>query len=78
MNDERKFFKSTITFVVLSEDSPASDLNAAQIHYEITEGECVLLERTDTWEQVSPDTMAGLLVAAGSEPGFFMLDDTEI
>lgn len=70
---DRKFYKSTITLVILSEDQPVDDLSMEALGYAVTEGDCVLHTRGDTYVEVPAAEMARLLDEAGSEPDYFML-----
>jgi len=67
-------YKTTFTFVVLS-DKPIEHLDAGQIDYETIDGDCVMMSRNAEQEKLNPKEMVECLRKAGSEPGFFSLDD---
>lgn len=69
----RKFYKTTITLTILSEDRPVDNLSMEGIGYAVTDGDCVLHTRTDGYVEVPAAEMARLLDEAGSEPDYFML-----
>lgn len=69
-----KFYKNTFTIVVLSE-TPLDGGSLGSIEELVDNGPCVLLSNTQRERAVTGKTMANLLLAAGSEPEFFNLDD---
>lgn len=75
---ERKFFKTTYTIVVLSEDTPAAGLCASDVAYEIGDGPCVGTISDDGGVALSAKSMAQALTEAGSEPDFFRLTEDGI
>jgi len=72
-----KYYITTVTLKILSEDTSTENLNLEQIPYEVNEGHCVLFSDNRKAKEVSKEKMAQLLVDAGSDPGFFGLDDKE-
>jgi hypothetical protein len=72
----RKFFKTVYQIEVLSEDNPLPDeLTLAQIEYEITEGHCSgSISIIETWPLTAKEA-AEALMAQGSDPEFFRLDE---
>lgn len=71
---ERKFYKTIITIEVLSEDEPwRGGLEA--LHYAITEGDCSAAFGDDYVVELTAEEVARELIAQGSDPEFFMLDD---
>lgn len=72
---ERKFFKTTYTIVVLSEEAPAADLSISDLAYAIADGPCVGTSIDDGGVALSAKDMAQALTEASSEPGFFRLTE---
>ena len=76
MASKRNFFVTTITVKVLSENYPViTDVDLHDLARQVDEGDWVLHSQEGSQEQVTPQKMAELLGDAGSEPGFFRLDD---
>ena len=76
MPNTRKFFKTTITFEVLTEDGPLPDITDLDaIHFAITSGDAsgMITERSSV--ELTPREAAQALMKQGSDPGFFMLDE---
>jgi hypothetical protein len=75
----RKFYRTVIQVEILSESPYTEDYNLEAIAYDIGQGDCsgrvtdIVLN-----EEVDGPTMSKLLLAQGSDPGFFMLDDEEL
>lgn len=69
-----RFTETVVTLRVLSERSIASDEIGAILENCDT-GDCVLASTSLTEKTLTPKQMADALYAAGSEPGFFQLDD---
>lgn len=76
---ERKFYRTTITIDVLSEETPLDeDMTLTEIDYVITEGDCVGGNLSMAVEELTREECAEALTAMGSEPGFFdLLDEDE-
>jgi predicted metal-binding protein len=72
---ERKFYKTTIVFEVLSEEPLSGDESLELLHYKITEGDCSGRRISSNQEEINGKQAADALYAHGSEPSFFMLDD---
>lgn len=71
---ERKFYKTTITFEVLSEE-PIGSVSLSDLEYMTTEGHCSG-QFKDTIEQVlNGKEMADALTEQGSDTEFFELDE---
>lgn len=68
------FYRTVIQVEVLSEE-PLPDCGLDHIAYLITEGDYSGSATTVSEEQVDGPTMARLLRAQGSEPGFFWLTE---
>jgi len=70
---KRKFYKTTITVTVLSENPYHAD-NLEEVAFSITEGDC-----SGEWDQksitINGKTAAKELKKQGSDPEFFNLDD---
>ena len=71
---DKKYYKNVFKLVVLSEE-PIEDIDLSDINYEVTEGHWVLHTFVCDPKEVSPKQMVDLLNDAGSEPGFFQLND---
>ena len=72
----RKFYRSILTTEVLSEDTPImSGTPLEDIAYAITEGDCSGRTTVKSTE-VTPQQMAKFLIGQGSDPEFFMLDES--
>jgi hypothetical protein len=72
-----KYYITTITLKILSEDTSTENLDLEQIPYAVNEGDCVLFSDNRKAKEVSKEKMSQLLIDAGSDPGFFGLDDEE-
>jgi hypothetical protein len=71
---DRKFYATTFTFKVLSEE-PVYNSSLADLTYAVDEGPCVMHSfDSDGGKTVTPKDMADLLTEAGSDPSFFDLD----
>lgn len=70
----RKFYKTTVTVTVLSEDQPVKFDDLQELHYEITNGSCVGSYDEASVEITAQEAVTGLN-ELGSEPGFFQLDE---
>jgi hypothetical protein len=76
MADEpRKFFKTVIQVVVLSEGEYDDPGSLSQVAYDIDEGDCSGQYHILSSREVDGPTMAKLLIEQDSEPGFFGLTD---
>ena len=73
---ERKFYKTTVTIEILSEDEPW-DGTLEWLSYDISEGEYVGAGEWRKSEEVTAERMVTLLEEAGSDAGFFGLDERE-
>lgn len=69
----RKFYKTTYTIEVLSEEPLAEGLSLYAIDHRITYGDCSGLFKKTNEKTVSPKQMTKLLVEQGSSPSFFSL-----
>ena len=74
MESKRHFYRTVIEVEVLSED-PVDFGDLAGVHAAITDGECVGAWKVLKQGNVNPKQMVRLLKKAGSEPGFFQLND---
>jgi hypothetical protein len=76
MASERKFSRRVFKFEVLSEEPLDGDFTLADLDAMTGTGDCVgqFLD-DDGNETLDGAQMANALSAAGSEPGFFQLDD---
>lgn len=73
---DKEYFRTVLQIEVLSQDADFGEgMSLSDIGYAIDEGPCSGSITTVTVEPVMPQTMARLLVAQGSDPGFFMLDE---
>ena len=73
---EKKFYVNTMTIRVLSEE-PLDDIDLADVHYQVTDGDCVLQKFEVKSRLVTEEYMAEQLLDAGSEPGFFQIGEPE-
>jgi len=72
-----RFYRTVLKIEVLSEEPLAhGDMSLSDIDYAITEGHCSGVVTLDTEEEVDGPTMARLLIAQGSDPGFFGLTES--
>jgi hypothetical protein len=76
-NTKRKFFKATYTVVILSEDADCADFELRDLDYHVTEGDCVLRNYDSKRDQLTDVEMANELYEAGSDPGFFQLNEDD-
>ena len=75
---ERKFYRTSVTFIVLSEEPIPAWMDMGAIVTECENGEYVAnynIDTPDNQEVLTPKQMADALYEAGSDPGFFRLDD---
>jgi len=75
-----RYYKTARTLTILSEAYEAGSEEVSEMELEylprfVDEDHGVLLSDTSTFEEVTPKQMADLLYEAGSDPGFFQLDD---
>ena len=73
-SEPRKFFKTTYTVVVLSEDSPATGLSLAELAAAIND-DCSGQTEHDAGVELTSVQMAQALKEQGSSPEFFRLAD---
>lgn len=71
----RKFFLTTFTVEVLSEDNNLTDLNLHELAY-ASEDDCVAKTTAESRELTEEQTVE-LLYEFGSEPGFFQLEEPD-
>ena len=72
----RKFRRTTVKLVILhEEDDKISDMEIDALHEFVSNGAGVLAGMDDVEEVLDGKQAAAALSAAGSEPGFFQLDD---
>lgn len=69
-----KYYKTTFTVTVLSQE-PIYNMALEDIAREVNEGDCVLHGFTSKSKTVSKLAMIKLLYDAGSEPGFFQIEE---
>lgn len=74
---KRKFYKHRIVVEYLSDrPMPPDGLNLSEVDYETDQGECVGdIRREVVNEEISAKECARLLLAYGSQPDFFMLNE---
>jgi hypothetical protein len=72
---EPKFYRTLISFNVLSEEPVPPDMDVAAIAHECDEGSYVMAPEECVTVELSGAEMAQALYHAGSDPGFFQLDD---
>ena len=70
-----KYYETTITVKVLSQDSPVEAMSLEDIAYEIINGDLVGSFGDTVVVELSPKETAELLYQYGSQPEFFNLDD---
>jgi hypothetical protein len=71
----RKFYKSTITIEVLHEDPIDPNAALEDVAYQVTEGDWVGYNYKVDTKELSGKEAADELFNAGSDPGFFRLDE---
>lgn len=74
MHKPREFYRTQVSFVVLSE-TPIDGEELEAILYEANEGDCVLFGTGFETDILTPLQAAEQLYGAGSEPNFFRLND---
>lgn len=73
---KNKFKKTTVTLVILHEDDQnVENLDIGALAEFVGSGPGVLMKRDDETVMLDGKQMADALYEAGSEPGFFQLDD---
>jgi hypothetical protein len=73
MSEPRKYFLTTYTIKVLSEDDHVENLSPREVAEAIDTGDCVGITETSSRE-ISPVVAAEMLFEFGSDPSFFRLD----
>lgn len=73
---DRKFYRTVIHVEVLSEEPYTFSGNLVDVANDISSGDCSGVARTIQEEKCDGVRMAQLLLAQGSDPEFFMLDDS--
>lgn len=73
MNNDRKYYRTTFAIAVLSEEPILGDLSDAL--QEADTGSYVAYGEKNNQETLTGKQAADALYDAGSEPGFFMLND---
>ena len=76
LSDPRRFYKTTVTFTVLSEEPIPPHADLQSIAVECNEGQYVGNFAANDEQLLNGGAMADALYEAGSEPGFFELDDS--
>jgi hypothetical protein len=71
----RKFYKTTFTFTILTEDEPVGDVSPAEADAICDDGPGVGVFENTGHEELTPKQAADALTELGSEPGFFSLDE---
>jgi hypothetical protein len=70
-----KFYRQLFEVEVLSEGEPLNNVSLQDIDYEITDGHCSGIVKETVREEVTPERMAQLLKAQGSDPEFLLGED---
>jgi hypothetical protein len=74
---KRKFYETTVTIKILSEDHPIDeDMSLVDIDHAISEGDCVGVTKAKA-KELTAKQVAKRLREMGSAPGFFMLEEKE-
>ena len=76
LGEPRRFYKTTVTFTVLSEEPIPPHADLQYIAVECNDGQYVGNFSANDEQLLNGGAMADALYEAGSEPGFFSLDDT--
>jgi hypothetical protein len=72
---KRKFYKTTITLVVLSEEPIPDEMNIPSIAFEATDGSFSMADGARIQVELNGKEAAVALSEQGSDPGFFRLND---
>lgn len=72
---KRKFYKTVVKVEVLTEDQPAEFETLEDLSYMITEGEASGKYEVTSSRGISARKCAEALIAQGSDPEFFQLDE---
>lgn len=72
----RKFYRTILHVIVLSEDAPVDRLDLAQINEAITDGDCSGSVRVVEVQQLTSVETANQLMEQGSDPEFFQLSES--
>jgi hypothetical protein len=75
MATSRKFYRTVYRIEVLSEEPIPGDLDIEDVAREITTGDYSGLVTHDDPEELDGPQAASALIAQGSDPGFFCLDE---
>lgn len=71
----RKFYKTTVTVTVLSEEPLPPYMELSDVAHAIKDGDCSGEVAFGEPEELDGKQAADALVAQASDPGFFRLDD---
>lgn len=74
MDKPHTFWRTTYTVVVLSKDTPASNLGLEELAEAITTGDCSGVSDDDGGKELTRKEMVRALIAQGSDPEFLQLD----
>lgn len=78
MTGERKFYRTRVTFEVISEDAPISESwSLKDIEFEFSEGSLVAGPVEMTTTQLDGKAARATLVEFGSEAAFFFQDEED-
>jgi len=72
---KRKFYRTVFQYEVLSEEPLPDCMTLEQISYETMEGHCSGMFLETTKQEVTARSMVTLLLAQGSDPEFFGLQE---
>ena len=72
---KRKFYKTTYTFTVLSEEPLPDSLSLSDLDYETMDGHCSGQFGETLVEELDGETAAKALIEQGSDPEFFQLTE---
>ena len=72
----KKFYKTKISFFVLSEEPIPPDTSLSAIIEESVRGEYVMSDHISKEIELTPKKMADELFKVGAEPEFFGIDDS--
>lgn len=75
MKNKNKYYRTTVTVTVLSEEPFTTTPELNELHYAITDGDCSGDISITKQETLNGKQIAKALQDQGSDPGFFNLTD---
>jgi hypothetical protein len=71
----KKYWRTEFKVVVISEDEPVDNMELAAVAFEIQDGDCSGEVTVEGVDELTPVEAAQALIAQGSDPTFFGLNE---